>query len=292
MLKLNRIKIGLLVIFFVVNGFFVYQYVSSMEMADNLAVSVTIDNLNINTHALPNIPREVHVFLATNTWANPSDIATTILGDDCYMLELTMYQNEVYNLWVEDGVFTVYPQDMIVDDSERTPGPMAATNLARSWLRNHNIWGRNMARIGTSRENASYDRVVTFADRLGRHAVLDSYVTVWVSDRGIRRVAGSNWLATEYERLPERVALMSLYDLLLTFADIHSHYEQIEVTRIEFGYFLGSRAPEVLEALTLPVIRIVADIGTFYMNAETGELIGEIYEEIAEIGEIEVQNGD
>jgi len=273
MLTLNRVKIGLLALFIIVNGFFVHQYISSMDMAESVAVSVTIRNLSISTHALPDVPATAPIYRAVSTWAGATDISRAILGDDCYMVELNMWQNENYNLWVSEGAWVIYPQETVTGTGERLPGTGAAGTTARSWLRRHNIWGSAMTQLGTARDEAAGDRVVTFADTLGGHRVLDSYVTVWVNDGGIRRIGGTNWLATEYERVERAVGLMSLTALLDRFADLHEEHEQIEVTRVEFGHHLGKRGGEVREVITAPAVRLITDIGTFYVDARNGEII-------------------
>jgi hypothetical protein len=283
------------------------------EVLEALAVvsdELAMKNISISADSLPKIPPGATVYIAGNALADKVDISSTVLGQDCYMKELNFYQNADYNLWVDNGDFDLLPIGFSYEPSVKCPSASAARRRAVAWLKKHDIWTKTSAVIGIARDEDRNEMVVAVADVLDNIRVLDSYISVWVSndriervenavvasdsveansseestdaavennadsanitasDAGIMRASGRNWLNTTYRAVAQEIRVPTIAEILAEFADAREDSNTLDISRIEFGYYIGERTPERKQIRMVPAVRLTTSEGEEYLKFE------------------------
>jgi hypothetical protein len=286
----TKLKIFVLTIFFIANAIFVSYYIntknSSAEIKSDVMKSVqnvlSTKKITVSATEFPALPTALPLYLATNSLASKESIDELLLGSESVMLEPNYFQNSTGNLFVNGGKFDLYTISITNEmlDSFAFPSPIIAKNTAKKALKNLNLWSK-FAKTTTITTDPEFKSIVTVSDFIQKQPVLDSYIQVGIgvdekrnsiSKSLVTKISGRNWLNTTYAELPDSYQkILTLDTLLIKFAANQSN--PMDISQINFGYYLGDREQQIKTLTTKLAICITANIGTFYVDAVTGQTL-------------------
>ncbi|MDR0930577.1 MAG: hypothetical protein LBM38_02375 [Clostridiales bacterium] len=273
----NKIKIALFILFIVANGLLISYYVANNQtgfvnsnVINDAKRIMANKNITLENDKLPNLPKRANKYVASNGMATKQDIATHILGVDCVMLDVNVYQNDEYNMWINGCNYDILPT---AESAPMVTKPLAAAEKdCMEWLDTHGLKDKytKASQVVLIPEESLVK--CSFNKVLDGVPIVGAYINVWCNGNGVTKVEGRNWLNSTFE-ITSRDKILSVAELLVNFANSRSSTDALIINSVELVYYIPNRVAEKVSIEMVPALQINADNGIFYVNAIDGKRI-------------------
>jgi len=274
----QRVKSILIGVFVVVNIFLIISYMGGIKTGvtiDNQTVlnAITVlnkNNITIDEKLIPRRTDDIRMFDAVNQFESSKAVAE-FAYQNAQKLNLDYFNPQ--NVVMGDTTFEyIAPKGENVKELEKLDANSAKI-YAEKEIKKLELCMNTRYESSATQKDEGF--VVTISPVYEGKRILDSNIYVEVTSAGIKKIFGQNWLCDSITD-GGITNVIAVTEILINFAINPSRDKtnQVQITKLDMGYFLGNRGGEKRTVTAVPVWRITTNEGkSYYFDSRNGDLL-------------------